>query len=249
MPQPTQIAFVFDPAFREAFENVQHRLFGLELKPYSLWHRLCLEMMNSPVLTGAPVSAMDLYAVARVCQSSFGPIPSFRGAAGWFGRLLLRFRFRRYSLPQELGRLQEYIGDFESGPLFWPDEGGSVKTPKCAEMDQLLELAAHVIRETGWSQETIWNMPIGQVRWYSAAFLKLEGRDVPFWTPQDEASHKAHVEKREKKLAGRAQDLAKAEGIPLVEARKKVDAAYWADVEKAKTITKLNEKLRGQSHG
>ena len=51
--------------------------------------------------------------------------------------------------------------------------------------------------------ETVWNMPIGQLRWYSAAFLKISGTDVPFWTPQDEEQYKRHLANREQMLAER----------------------------------------------
>lgn len=245
---PSRVQFLFDPAFREAFENVGHRVYGYRLKPYSLWHRFCLEMLNSPVITGEPTSGLELYAAARVCCSQFGELPDLAPAKGLIRRLRLSARLRQYGLQAEAKKFQAYLEDFESGPKLWPDEGGS-RSPKCSEMDQGLELAAHVIRETGWTQETVWNMPIGQLRWYSAAFLKISGTDVPFWTPQDEEQYKRHLAQREKMLAERSAEMAKAEGIDPQEARRRVEEAYWEDHKKAKKQAELRSALQKGTYG
>ena len=200
-------------------------------------------MIDSPALTGDDITPQELYAAARVCSSSFGPIPNLKGPKTWLQRFLLRVRFRRYGFAAQGEKFQSYLIDFEAGPQYWPDEGADKSTPqKCAEMDSVLELVSHVIRETGWPAETVWNLPIGQARWYSAAFLKLSGVDVPFWTPHDDAAYKAHLAKREAKLAGQARECAEKENIPLAEARAKVEKAYWSDVSLQKAKLKAMSK-------
>lgn len=239
---PSKTHFVFDPAFEEAFSNTEHNVYGLALRPYSAWHRLCLEMMDSPVLTGDPTTPLELYAAARVCSSSFGPLPNLAAPKTWWQRVKRKLHFRRYAYAAQGEKFQAYLTDFESGPQYWPDEGGEGRAPKCAEMDSVLELVAHVIRESGWAAETVWNLPIGQARWYSAAFLKLTGVDVPFWTPQDDAAHKAHLAKREAKLAAQARECAEKENLPMTEARTKVEKAYWAEVSAQKAKMKAMSK-------
>lgn len=240
---PSKTHFVFDPAFLEAFENTAHCVYGLRLKPYSAWHRLCLESIDSPVLAGDPLTPLELYAAARVCSSSFGLVPDYGAPKNWWQRFKLRVALRRHGIAKEVNSFNEYLRDYESGPQYWPDEGSEGAVPsKCAEMDQVLELVAHVIRETGWDAATVWNLPIGQTRWYSAAFLKLSGVDVPFWTPQDAEQYKKHVAKREADLAAAAKDCAEKEGITQEEARAKVDMAYWDKNNREKAKLKAMSK-------
>ena len=239
---PSRVQFVFDPTFREAWENVPHAVFGQRLKPYSSWHRLCLEMIGSPVLTGEPVQLLEIYAAVRICTSEYGYIPDFGAPKTWFSRLLLRYRLSRYRLSDEVNRFGEYMADFDAGPRFWSgDETTEGGQPKCSEMDRLLETVSHVIRETGWSEATVWNLAIGKLNWYSAAFVKHSGVDVPFWTPQDEEAFKRHVKRQREKAAERA----KAEGISFEAALEAVKAEDRAAIKQAKLVANMSAGRRG----
>jgi hypothetical protein len=238
---PSRIQFVFDPTFREAWENVPHAVFGQPLKPYSSWHRLCLEMIGSPVLTGEPIQLLELYAAVRICTSEYGYIPSFGAPKTWLARLLLRYRLSMYSLAVEAKRFGEYIADFDAGPKFWSGDGETAGgRPKCSEMDQVLETVSHVIRETGWDEATVWNLALGKLNWYSAAFVKHSGVDVPFWTPQDEEAYKRHVDRQKTEAKAKA----KADGITFEEALKAVKEKDRDALRQAKLVANMTAGKR-----
>lgn len=242
---PSQVQYVFDPAFREAWENVPHRVYGFGLKPFSAWHRLCLEMIASPALTGEAITVLELYAAAKVCSSSYGYVPDLSAPKGWLRRMGLRYRLRRHGVQAELAKFRAYLEDFDASPKFWPTEDSGPNVPqKCAEMDRILELVSHVIKETGWSEATVWNLAIGKLNWYSAAFVKLSGTDVPFWTPQDEEAYKRHVAERDAKLKAEAEAKAAADGISFEKAHEAVKTEYWEKVR----LAKLQAKLQATRH-
>jgi hypothetical protein len=201
-------------------------------------------MIASPALTGEAISVMELYAAVLVCSSQYGYTPNLRPPKGW-RRWKLRYTLRRYSFEAEAKKFFAYLADFDSGPKFWPDENaGNPEGPqKCADIDQVLESTSHVIKETGWSEDVVWNLALGKLRWYSSTFVKLSGQDVPFWTPQDEEAYKRHVAQREAKLQKSAEEMATKEGVPFEEALKKVKTEYWDGVKKAKMMAKLQAKL------
>lgn len=238
---PSRVQFVFDPTFREAWDNAPHAVLGYELKPFSSWHRLCLEMVGSPVLTGEPIQILELYAAVRICSSEYGYMPNFAAPKTWFARLRLRYRLSRYTLAEEVKRFGEYMADFDSGPRFWSgDDASEGAAPKCSEMDRVLDTVSHVIRETGWSEATAWNLPIGKLNWYSAAFLKHAGVDVPFWTPQDDAAYKRHIKRQREKAA----EKAKAEGITFDQALEAVKKEDREALQKMKLVANMSAAKR-----
>ncbi|MDR1279868.1 MAG: hypothetical protein LBK99_03485 [Opitutaceae bacterium] len=224
---------VHDERFTEAFANTDHTVYGKRLAPFCLWHQLNLELVNSPLITGDAVTPIDLWAAVKICTAPFSPggiVPRLNPVRGW-RKLVEIWRFSRYDFRKEFSRFEDYLADFQSPPKLWPNhhKGGG---QSARDMDEILEAAAHVIHETGWSEETVWMMPIGKLHWYSTAFLKFKGADIMIWTPLDEEAFQEHKKKREARIAARAAMLEKEEGLSPEAARKQAHDEYWARVKK-----------------
>jgi hypothetical protein len=226
--------FAFDERFVEAFAHDEHVVLGFKLRPYSLWHELNLQLIDSPVLTGEPISLMDLINAVSICRSSYvsgAPIPQIGLPRRGWRRWLWTWRISRHAkIRPEVHLFERYLVDYGSGPKFWPNQhkggGGDDR-----DFDEILEQAALVWRETGCGEAYAWNMPIGSVRWYSALFAKMAGGDVQIWTPLHEEMKKKNDEKREATIAAEAADIAAKESIPLEEAKARATKNYWKKVE------------------
>lgn len=242
------VRFQFDPHFREAFENVPHTVLGKRLEPYSIWHRYCLEMLDSPVLTGDPIDKIHLLGAVIVCRSRFdgtGYVPTFPKARGLLRRMWIGLRLGRYNLRKEVEKFSDYLLDFHSPPKLWPDEDAP-QNVTFSEIDPLLDLVAHLVSK-GIAPADAWNMPLGMANWYSVVFLKLDGRQgVDVWTPHDQVAYEKHVQEREKKLTAQTQALADAEGIPLAQARERVEKEYWEGVKQRRAEAKALEAAQAR---
>jgi hypothetical protein len=61
--------FIHDDRFVEAFANRDHVVFGRRLAPYCLWHHFNLEVAQSPVLLGEPMSPLSLWEAVQICTT------------------------------------------------------------------------------------------------------------------------------------------------------------------------------------
>lgn len=229
------IRFVFDERFLEAFLTArEYRVLGLRLQPYSSWHELNLQAVNSPLLTGAPLTVPDLVCAARVCASRFRPgglRPVIEGR-NWRERWLMKWRLCRCDFGREVEELRTYLADFHSTPKFWKnshkDKDGAAADDRDAEFDEILAAVGMLCHETGWSEEYVWNLPLGVLRWYAAMFFKWrsQSRDRLIWTPRDEELYQKHLREKEADIAATAQRFAQEEKLAPAEARKKAEADY-----------------------
>lgn len=175
-------------AFLEAWINYPHTLLGRKLRPLCLRHLLWLHALKSPlVLTSQPVTLQDLEIAALVCGSSsdeeivtglnvkeLSPFASFR--------LKLWHRSNRRRDPKaEAKAFLAYQDDYLKLPETY-DSGGS--GPDCA-LPWLLMRAAALIQQTGWSEATVYNLPLGKLLWLNIAFAYLTTGETNVMTDAD----------------------------------------------------------------
>lgn len=220
--------FVHDDRFVEAFANKTHKVFGVRLRPFSLWHQFNLEIAQSPLLLGAALTPLDLLRAVRICSSSWNPefvTPDLRPP----GFLRGMWQIGRFSFVEEVRKFEAYYNDFNTGPKFWANGHKGKMGGGPRDVDEVLETACH-LEMKGYDSAEVWDMPIGVARWRSAVVSKLEGSDLQFWTPLDEEAFQKHKAAREAKIDARGREIAAAKGIPFVEARKQAHAEHWAKV-------------------
>jgi hypothetical protein len=175
--------FVFDGRFLEAFFNRPHKLLGLTLRPFSFWHKLQLEKVNSPLMLGVPVSYQDMEFAANVCRSSYPDVVAPVERSTRWSRYKLLWRTATTDLQCEMNAFSDYVNDYLSPPKILPKGQGGGAAP---DIDDGLREIGYYVRMTGCSIEDAWNAPIGVLCWMNAAFAKSEGADFCIATPIDD---------------------------------------------------------------
>lgn len=224
--------FVHDDRFVEAFANTGHVVLGRRLLPFSLWHQFLLETHQSKLLLGGVPTPLDLWLAVRLCSTPWNPrfeVPRINPP----GRLRWVLSVGRYNFQQEMRKFNDYWGDFNSSPKFWPNqhkyqEGAAPQR----DVDEMLELAAFIVHQSSISWEQVWTMPIGALRWTGTVLQKLRGDRIDIWTPEHEEMFQEHKKKREAMLDEEGKKIAESEGIPFEQARKRAHDAYWEKVNK-----------------
>jgi hypothetical protein len=175
--------FVFDGRFLEAFFNRPHKLLGLNLRPFSFWHKLQLERANSPLMLGVPASYQDLVFAARVCGSAYPEVVEPTEIKTRWARYRSIWHAAMTDLESEVKAFSDYVNDFLSPPKILPKGEGGGAAP---DIDDSLREIGYYVRMTGCSIEEAWNTPIGILCWMNAAFAKSEGADFCIATPIDD---------------------------------------------------------------
>jgi len=165
-----------DRLFAESILNRDdHVVLGRRLLPLSLWHLLMLEIAQSPYFAGGYPTPKDLRLAVTICTTPFPRLPDLSG------RRLIRdwLRSWRCLFPVEAAKFRAYLQDFNALPMLWTKEAtrrAGAREP--VGLPWTLAIVANVCGSTGWSAETVWNMPMGQAYWYHVAFCMQKGGDV-----------------------------------------------------------------------
>jgi hypothetical protein len=227
--------FVHDDRFVESFANTDHVVLGKRLDPYCLWHQFNLEVAQSKVLLGEPLTPLDLWIAVRVCSTPWTlshVVPDLTPP----GKFRFIWEVGRYNFANEVAKFQAYYNDFIAGPKLWPNQHkqqieGAVNA-NARDFDENLELALHVFKQGKFSWREVWTLPIGILRWCGVGFSKLEGVKIDIWTPEHEEMFEAHKKRREAGIDERGKVIAAEKGIPFAEARKQANDEYWTKVRK-----------------
>ncbi len=222
--------FVHDDRFVEAYANVDHVVLGRRLAPFCLWHQFNLEVAQSKVLLGEPLTPIDLWIAVEVCTTPWTPrhrVPDLRAP----GRLRFIWEVGRFNFRAEVAKFQAYFDDFVSPPKLWPNNHRKVDGVDVApdrDFDENLELALHLVKDGAFTWEQVWTLPLGMMQWASVGISKLSGAQVDIWTPEHEEMFQAHKARREAGIDARGREIAAETGLPFEEARKQAHTEYWA---------------------
>lgn len=224
--------FVHDDRFVEAFANRDHTVLGKRLDPLCLWHLFNLEIAQSKLLLGEPLTPYDLWLGVKICTTPWNPqhrVPNLNPP----GTLRFLWEVGRFNFAAEVAKFQAYFNDYAVGPKFWPNQHktaqGEVKAPD-RDFDENLELALHVFKSGRFTWQEVWTLPVGMLRWCSTGFHKLDGVKVDIWTPEHQEMFEEHKRKREARIDERGKEIAAETGLPFDEARKRAHDEYWAQV-------------------
>ena len=113
-------SYLFDDRFAEAFLHAGcHRILGKKLKPFSFWHKLQLEWINSKMLLGGG-EPWDLWLAVQICQSEYptpAKLPPSKLSSAW--QLWWNIRNCRTKWGKEQEAFQQYLSDYYSPPKLW----------------------------------------------------------------------------------------------------------------------------------
>lgn len=220
--------FLHDENYAEAVANTAHRVYGTALRPYCLWHRLNLELAQSPILLGQAVTPLDLWRAVRICSTCWTPegrAPNLRPPTP------LRFAWLswRYRFADQVAAFQAYLSDYSRGPQLWPSVAkGSTKE---RDIDETLETVCYLLARSNLTLPEIWTMPVGMLSWYTLGIQRAHGAELPVWTPEHQAAFEKHKAEREARLDDEAAKLRQEHPeLTAEQAGKQVRDAYWASV-------------------
>ena len=231
--------YIFDERFAEGFLHKSHRVFGIRLKPFSTWHRLQLEWIDSKMLLGGG-GKWDVYAAARICSSEYpvaADVTTPRGIRAIWWRL--RYLFTPWK--REAKKFYDYLDDYYSPPKLWGGKSSSkeklaealeelhavTRDPAHAEaaarvrhqvaleagmdkqIDDTLSSVAAYVKQTGRPPKEAWDMAMGELAWMTVVLAKMEGSEVNIWTPTDEHLFQQNLVARKERIAAKAEEIAK----------------------------------------
>ncbi|NDE16087.1 hypothetical protein EBZ80_14265 [bacterium] len=170
-------------SFHEAFVNGKHKVMGRSLRPFSLYHQLWLEVIESPLMDSRQkATPADLEIATRVCAAGYDEAPRVLRKRR---PVLFGWRYGQKTFDREMALFAAYLRDFNAQPevhqQMRQEKRGDVDT---SAFPDTLAIACSLIRN-GFSEEAAWTMPIGKAVWYSCGFARAEGVDVQIKTAQE----------------------------------------------------------------
>jgi hypothetical protein len=166
----------------ENYVDSVHVLDGRTLRPFSARHYFWLASVESPLIyTDRPLTHADISQAAQICSATTNEEiaanlkKAERRAAFWrknrvtrTARRIARHFQKGRSLADDVKIWADYHEDFCSLPVYEDCGGGVEKIP------WLFCELTRLIRATGWSEETVWTMPLGRIIWLNATLRYLE---------------------------------------------------------------------------
>ena len=164
----------YDALF-ECLINSKHTLLGIDLTPFCLLHLLWLTHIESPFIeTANNITLADVELAAIICSSSTSEQILERIQERKLSLLkkiksvLWRRRNKQRDLRQEVLAFLDYQNDYLALPRFQ-------SRPETEEHNEVIpwfySIACHIMKETGWSEQTVLTMPLGKLHWLSLALV------------------------------------------------------------------------------
>lgn len=256
----TEKRYLFDDRFAEAFFHMpQRRVMGMRLKPLSYWHKLQLEYFQSKVLLGG-AALWDVWIAAKICRTEYPVHCQFPERLSKIYQIFWNCLYGWRNLAKELSLFSSHYLDYHAGPKLWSGSGSSKQRLSEAYMalhratgdpdslraaqewqaraemggkqrdvdDSIEQIAIYV--KNGGTEDRAWNMPIGVLLWYNACFLKMNGTEVPIWTPVDEHFFEEHKHNRNKKIKDAAVKIMSERPCSMQFAVAQASVDYWLKV-------------------
>jgi hypothetical protein len=159
-----------DALAAESFLNVEHRVFGLRLRPLSLGHAFTLEAVGNPFYFGRLGSPAELRLAAWVCSRE--PLAALNTSTLRFA--LWRWWTRYLKLPIEAEKWKAYVADYVAPPQLWNKQRkAGEEEPKPSRIPNTVNTVVRLMR-LGMSERQAWATPVGMSTWYEAAAYETE---------------------------------------------------------------------------
>jgi len=157
--------------------GVQHRIIGVKLRPFCLWHHYLLQAIDSPFIHKGDVTLFDLKTAVGVCRLRFRD--------SRIRRPLFPLGDRKLELLMK--QMLAYLGDYLQRPDYSirEKEGDSPLVGPRGAPPEALQVVWDVIGWSHWSEAYVWEMPIGAAYVAQAGALRARGADLDFMTPKE----------------------------------------------------------------
>ena len=158
--------------------GVRHRIIGVNLRPFCLWHLYLLQAIDSPFIRKGDVELFDLKTAVGVCRLRFRDSRIKRPF----------FPLSQKRLPVLVTDMLTYIGDYLQRPdysIHQEDNATAAPAGVRGAPPESLQVAWDIIGWSGWDERYVWEMPIGAAFVHQAGALRARGADLDFMTPKE----------------------------------------------------------------
>lgn len=163
--------------YAEACDGQGWRILGAALRPFSLGHRLLLEQLDSPFVTGARAPEIaDLQVGLWVCSRSYEEgrraMRKGLGPLWWLHAWLVKLRgiIKPIETRSGIAAFVRYIRIGSAMPEVWAGQGGRAPGAPLAVI-----LKTRLMSELGYTPEHALNMPLAQAHWELLALREMSG--------------------------------------------------------------------------
>jgi len=172
----------FDRTFAAAYidNGVRHRVLGKRLLPFSLWHLLLLEVIESPFIMGGNATLFDLKTAVGICRLKY------RKSKVRKPRFPLMIRQKH--LVIEANKFIDYLGDYATRPeyTFIPFDMKEEKAPRhLTPPPAVVSTAFHAAHGARITIGEAWNMPIGEAYAAEAIYFQIQGSQIDFMDEEE----------------------------------------------------------------
>ena len=174
-----------DEAFELMLAPRRHRCLGARLDPLTLGHILLLHRLQSPFLTGQPVTAIRLFEAVFVCCQDHRKAES-NMQRWWIGTLLWLWGWfhRKTNLETESAKFAAYLDEAFAIPKTKPSKED--KTRSVPGAPWVLRVLVSLMAELHWTEEQALACPLIKANGLITTLSEARG-GVKLWTEQDRA--------------------------------------------------------------
>jgi hypothetical protein len=243
------------------FHEPRRKVMGSRLLPFSYWHKVQLEFFQNQSITGfaslwdlwlASKICRTKYPEHIDLKQSY---PAYwylvwKALHGWRSLGRETGKFWRHvgdyasgpklwvgkggskkRLAESYRKLGEVIKDSYFLQMAAQAEYEAELEEKPRNIDDSIEQVTIFMKYSGRPAIEVWNMPMGELLWGNACFLKMDGADVPIWSPSDEEAFQLHRVKRQENINAIADELLVKSPVLTQEiAQAQAAVKYWEDV-------------------
>jgi hypothetical protein len=172
-----------DSSFAAAYiDNGKHyRLLGRRLRPFSLWHVLLLQALDSPFIKGGSISLFDLKTAIGICSLRYRNSKIKRP---WFP-----FKVGVGALRQEVARFVEYVEDYLSKPEYtvipWDTKHTGPAPVPVTPPPHIIATAFNVAHGARITIGEAWDLPIGESYICESMYLRAQGAQLDFLSDEE----------------------------------------------------------------
>jgi len=185
-------------AFAEASVPAPWCVFGVKLKPFSIGHRVLLDLTQSPLVNGGVVLDADVLIALRICSRTYERgIESLNHLTAmervWQWRFVAFCAFNKEKARSELGFFRKYINDATHyKPPVWCKSGTVDNNPT---LPDTILLVSALLSKFYLTDSDVMNMPYKRAVMLYYAKLYTDGA-VQFRDPKHEAMFQEIKEKQ-----------------------------------------------------
>jgi len=162
-----------DTLFAQALVPKTFRCMGRDLLPLSVGHHALLDVLDSPFLSGQPVSRADLAVGVYVCSLPFREAQARlrdEKTAAAECRAWGRSAGRTFNPVRAAGQFRRYVQHYTRMPeLFASDQSGKVNAPLTFALLYILQNTFNL------TEEESWNLPLNEALCRSATVQDMSG--------------------------------------------------------------------------